>query len=270
MTKTNKIKNNFMGETLYQNFDNLLKENRTWLEQEQLERKGSRLVIQSPYVTTSFKEIGFDLEEKALGMNVFRPNIKMEDYAVVSGNISKITLTTSEARAQVTAEKILEYPTVRMQMRKFGIRERHVYEAVKDAAIREMMQVSFIGALDLGEKANEAAAFAVINRVASKNGKFREMLELAGVDWEWDVRGVAQFSEEIDFEDFVQTAYATDPYYNRRADIADCARFESTRGSIDLVDMTKMSMVDRLLNHFVGKSKSMEPWMKRAVMRRLA
>lgn len=271
MTK-NKVKerNNKVGAELYTHFSNLVQSNHVWLDKEQLERKGTRLILQSPYVTESFKTAGFDMTERHLQMNIFKPNVALEDYAVFTGDISKITLETSEIRAQVTAERVIQFESMQDHIKRNGIREHRVYECVREAALRELMQVAYIGRMELGEKALEAATFAVVKRIAEKNAHFRSLLEISNVDWRNDIRGVVQFAAEMDFSDFVQTANDVEPYYNRRVKFTDIARSYSTIGKSELNEMSDVAIIDNLLLHLMKRSKRVEGWMRKAFERAIS
>jgi hypothetical protein len=269
-TKPKTKPENKMGRAVFEQFEQTLQSRKDWFDQTSIERAGSRLVTESPYVCKSFEDAGFNTRESGFGMNVFRPNIRMEDFAVTDGQIGKITLATTEARAEVTADRIVRYPTVQTQAKRLRLNDDDIYRCVLEAAIRELMQVSFVGNLDMGAKAKEAAALAVIRRTAHKNGKFRGMLEVAGVDWTWDAAGVRQFAEEMDFEEFVQGLYRHDPYFNRRADLIDCARFETTQGKLDMTELGSPGLVENMLLHLIGKTKAVPAHVVRILQRSIA
>lgn len=213
------IKHTKAGKTVFNTFEK--KVNEGLFTEEIFSKKieeASKLAEEMPYVTLTMRNRGIIAPDEGTApiIHVFRPNLQAQDVAHHLGKLDKMTVHSTDERAQSTIEYLYRTsPNIHMRLKKIGKTFMDFAEAFTESAMIESAYYTILSGKGLPPMVERRIKTAMMKRLINNEWDFRRIVEECGVSVK-DNLALFQFADEMEIKEIMQDIVADDPYFNRR------------------------------------------------------
>jgi len=220
---------------------------------------GSRLAEEMPFVTQTFRENGIlrQGEGNAKIIHVFRPNLWAQDVAYREGKLSKMTIHTSQERADSSVEYVLTHQRgIFDTLRESGKSVYDFSDAFRKSTLIEAAYYTILSGVKIPVDVEKRMKTALMRRLVSADYDFRQVARIAGVEYE-DRDSLIQFAEDIELIDLIREAVAEDPYFRRRNEHIESFKEINSAESIKRPQKMSEKMSEGIMRRLVKKYPAM-------------
>jgi hypothetical protein len=186
-----------------------------------VQRKSAELVAQSPYVSRSFFEEGLVKDNKlAYILHLFKGNIHAQDYAYEIGELHKLDMLSSTARAESTLDYELRNNKLAKYLKDIGKTPYDAIIAYEKATLRESGMIYRLGGIKMEDESERLLDIGLTKRVIGKNYLAGKIIKGLGVS-EDDPKALYQVNETIHITGTLQDRLRNDAYIARRKDFIE-------------------------------------------------
>lgn len=180
--------------------------------------EASKLAEEMPYVTLPMRDKGILTKDEGTApiIHVFRPNLQAQDVAYHLGKLDKMTIHSTDERAQSSIEYIYKTsPNIHERLRKKGKTFSEFADAYTESALIESAYYTLLSGMKLPSLVERRIKTAMMKRLINNEYDFRKVVEACGISIR-DNLALFQFAEEMEIKEIMQNIVSNDPYFNRR------------------------------------------------------